>query len=84
MTEEDLAIKEIRTSLNKLEGFMAEQTERQKRHDPYIEQMIKREQAQDELYKSIRDKVIGTGIWSAFSLAALILWYGIKAWLKSQ
>lgn len=77
--ERELA--EVRTMLQRLTQHMEESIVRQRLHDPFITRMMQREQEQDELYRSIKNKVIGAGVLSAFSMAGLILWYGIKAWL---
>lgn len=53
----------------------------QQRHTPFIDRMMEEEEDRDEMYKSIRSKVIGSGLWAGLSMICAMMWYAVTTWL---
>lgn len=56
----------------------------QQKHAPFIDRMMKAEEDRDELYKSVRSKVIGSGLFAGLSMLCAMLWFAITQWMGKQ
>lgn len=53
----------------------------QQKHAPFIDKMMKAEEDRDEMYKTVRSYIIGSGLLSGLSLFCAMIWYAITTWL---
>lgn len=67
--------------LDTLLEWMEVSVAQQQRHAPFIDRMMKEEEDRDELYKSIRNKILASGLFSGLSVICAMLWFAITTWL---
>lgn len=72
---------EMDYKLETLMSWMEQSLIRQEKHSPFIERMMHEEEDRDALYKSIRSKVLGSGLLAIGSMLCAIIWYAVTHWL---
>lgn len=72
---------EMDYKLDTLMDWMEQSLARQEKQAPFIDKLMAEEADRDELYKSIRSKVIGSGLLSALSIVCAMLWYAVTTWV---